>query len=104
MWVEDDSFDVDRHVRRLALPSPGEDAELCEVVGHILSEPLDRSRPLWQMQLVEGLAGGRTALVAKMHHALVDGLAAVDVSTVISTAPDQVAAQLEEWKKRVALV
>lgn len=83
VWVEDESFDVERHVRRVALPSPGGDAELCELVGHILSEPLDRARPLWQMYLAEGLAGGRTALVAKMHHALMDGLAAVDVSTVI---------------------
>ena len=83
VWVADESFDVDRHVRRVALPAPGGDAELCELVGQILSEPLDRARPLWQMYLVEGLAGGRAALVAKMHHALVDGLAAVDVSTVI---------------------
>ena len=83
VWVDDEAFDVDRHVRRVALPSPGGDAELCELVGQVLSEPLDRARPLWQMYVVEGLAGGRTALVAKMHHALVDGLAAVDVSTVI---------------------
>ena len=83
VWVADESFDVDRHVRRVALPSPGGDAELGELVGQILSQPLDRARPLWQISLVEGLAGGRTALVAKMHHALVDGLAAVDVSTVI---------------------
>jgi WS/DGAT/MGAT family acyltransferase len=83
VWVDDDTFDADRHVRRVALPAPGGDAELCELAGHILSEPLDRSRPLWQLTLVEGLPRGRTALIAKMHHALVDGLAAVDVSTVI---------------------
>lgn len=82
-WVDDESFDPDRHVRRAAIPAPGGDAELCELVGQLLSEPLDRGRPLWQMTLVEGLAGGRTALVAKMHHALVDGMAAVDVSNVI---------------------
>jgi WS/DGAT/MGAT family acyltransferase len=67
----------------VALPEPAGDAELCELVGQILSEPLDRSRPLWQLALVEGLGGGRTALVAKMHHALVDDIATVDVSTVI---------------------
>lgn len=83
VWVEAESFDVDRHVRRVALPSPGEDAELCELVSQLLSEPLDRARPLWQMYVVEGVVRGRTALLAKMHHALVDGLAAVDVSTVI---------------------
>jgi WS/DGAT/MGAT family acyltransferase len=83
VWADDDSFDVDRHVRRMALPAPGGDAELCELVGQLMSEPLDRSRPLWQIYVVEGLPGDRTALVAKMHHALVDGMAAVDVSTVI---------------------
>jgi diacylglycerol O-acyltransferase / wax synthase len=83
VWAEDEDFDPERHVRRIGLPSPGGDAELCELAGQILSEPLDRSRPLWLLTLLEGLAGGRTAIVAKMHHALVDGLAAVDVSTVI---------------------
>ena len=67
----------------MAIPAPGRDAELCELAGQILSEPLDRARPLWQLTVIEGLARGRTAIVAKMHHALVDGLAAVDVSTVI---------------------
>jgi len=83
VWVEDDSFDPDRHVRRAALPAPGGDDELCELVGHAMSERLDRSRPLWQLLVVEGLGGGRSALVARMHHSLVDGIAAVDVSTVI---------------------
>ncbi len=83
VWVDVEGFDPDRHVRRVALPAPGGDAELCELTGHILSEPLDRSRPLWQLTMVEGLPRNRTALIAKMHHALVDGLAAVDVSTVI---------------------
>ena len=83
VWVEDESFDVARHVRRVGLPAPGGDSELCELAGQVLSEPLDRSRPLWQMTVVEGLPRNRTALVAKMHHALVDGIAAVDVSTVI---------------------
>jgi diacylglycerol O-acyltransferase len=83
VWVADDGFDPDRHVRRAALPEPGGDAELCELVGDLMSDRLDRSRPLWQIHVVEGLAGGRGALVAKMHHALVDGIAAVDVSTVV---------------------
>jgi diacylglycerol O-acyltransferase / wax synthase len=83
VWVEDVGFDADRHVRRAALPSPGGDAELCELVGQAMSDPLDRSRPLWQLLVVEGLDGGRSAIVARMHHALVDGIGAVDVSTVI---------------------
>src|SRR5919198_4737981 len=83
VWVDDDGFDPARHVRRAALPAPGGDAELCELVGEAMSERLDRSRPPWQLLVVEGLAGGRSAIVARMHHALVDGIAAVDVSTVI---------------------
>src|SRR4051812_24986435 len=83
VWIDDDGFDPARHVRRAALPEPGGDAELCELVGHVMSERLDRSRPLWQLLVVEGLEGGRSAIVARMHHALVDGIAAVDVSTVI---------------------
>ena len=83
VWVEDESFDAERHVRRMALPAPGGDAELCELMGNLMSERLDRSRPLWQLVVVEGLQGDRSALMARMHHALVDGIAAVDVSTVV---------------------
>jgi WS/DGAT/MGAT family acyltransferase len=83
VWEQDRQFDAERHVRRMAVPAPGGDAELCELVGQLMSERLDRSRPLWQVIVAEGLAGGRTALIAKMHHSLVDGIAAVDVSTVI---------------------
>ena len=83
VWLDDPGFDPERHVRRVALPAPGGDDELCELVGDLMSDRLDRSRPLWQLHVVEGLAGGRTAVVARMHHALVDGVAAVDVSTVV---------------------
>src|SRR4051794_3131856 len=83
VWVQDDDFDPDRHVRRVALPEPGGREQLEELVGDLMSDRLDRSRPLWQIHVVEGLAGGRTGLIARMHHALVDGIAAVDVSTVV---------------------
>jgi WS/DGAT/MGAT family acyltransferase len=83
VWTADEHFDPDRHVRRVALPAPGGREQLEELVGDLMSDRLDRSRALWQIHVVEGLAGGRTTLVARMHHALVDGIAAVDVSTVV---------------------
>src|SRR5680860_1038019 len=62
VWVKDESFDAERHVRRVALPAPGGDAELCELAGPVLSARLDRDRPLWQLTVVEGLAGGGSAV------------------------------------------
>lgn len=83
IWVDDESFDVTYHVRRSALPRPGTDAQLRELVGRIMSRPLDRSRPLWEMYLVEGLDRGRFAILSKTHHAMVDGISAVDIGQVI---------------------
>jgi WS/DGAT/MGAT family acyltransferase len=83
VWVDDEHFDPDRHVRRVALPRPGGREQLEELVGDLMSDRLDRSRALWQIHVIEGLEGGRTGLLARMHHALVDGIAAVDVSTVV---------------------
>jgi WS/DGAT/MGAT family acyltransferase len=89
IWADDPQFDLSRHVRRVALPRPGGTAELRELVGRVMSEPLDLSRPLWQLYLVEGLERGRHALVNKTHHALVDGVAAIDVGTaILDASPD----------------
>ncbi|QIK66219.1 wax ester/triacylglycerol synthase family O-acyltransferase [Nocardioides sp. HDW12B] len=79
VWVDDTDFDIDRHVHRLALPAPGGDAELAEVAGHLAGIPLDRSRPLWEMWLIEGLADGRIAVFSKMHHATVDGMSGMNL-------------------------
>ncbi len=89
VWVDDEHFDVNYHVRRSALPRPGNDAQLAELVARVQSRPLDRSRPLWEMYLVEGLSDGRFAVITKSHHAMVDGIVAVDIGQVIlDTRPD----------------
>ncbi len=83
VWVDDPEFDVAYHVRRSALPKPGSDAQLTELVARLMSRPLDHTRPLWEMYLVEGLARGRTAVLTKTHQAMVDGISAVDIGQVI---------------------
>ncbi len=88
VWVDDTDFDLSYHVRRSALPRPGSDEQLRELVARVQSRPLDRQRPLWEMYLVEGLAGGRFAVIQKTHHAMVDGISAVDIGQVIlDTSP-----------------
>lgn len=74
VWVEDTDFDLDYHVRRIGCPAPGTEEQLSEIVGDIASRPLDRSRPLWEIWIVEGLENGHTAAVAKMHHCTIDGV------------------------------
>ncbi len=83
VWVDDGAFDVAFHVRRSALPRPGSDAQLRELVGRLMSRRLDRTRPLWEIYLVEGLSGGRIAIITKTHHAMVDGISTIDIGQVI---------------------
>jgi WS/DGAT/MGAT family acyltransferase len=83
VWADDRRFDLEWHVRHAALPRPGTLAQLRELVGRVMSAPLDLERPLWQLYLVEGLEGGRHAYLSKTHHALVDGVSAVDVGTIM---------------------
>jgi diacylglycerol O-acyltransferase len=99
MWVDDTAFDVSYHVRRSALPKPGNGEQLDELVARLMSRPLDRSRPLWEMYLIEGLSGGRFAIVTKSHEALVDGLAALDISQVIlDTEPQALVGPPDSWR------
>ncbi|MEP7019894.1 MAG: wax ester/triacylglycerol synthase family O-acyltransferase [Pseudonocardiales bacterium] len=83
VWVDDPNFDITYHVRRSALPRPGTQAQLLEFCARIQSRLLDRSRPLWEMYLVEGLADGQIAILTKTHHAMVDDLGAIDIAQVI---------------------
>lgn len=79
LWIEDPGFDIDFHVRQVALPSPGGERELAAFVGEVAGRPLDRDRPLWQMWVAEGLEHGHVALIAKVHHAAIDGASGVEV-------------------------
>ena len=78
MWVENAEIDLDYHLRRVSVPAPGGRRELDQVIGEIASTPLDRSRPLWEMYVADGLAGGRIAIVHKVHHVLADGVASAN--------------------------
>ena len=79
MWQENCEVDLDYHLRRIQVPAPGGRRELDEVIGRVASTPLDRSRPLWEFHFAEGLADGRFALIGKVHHALADGVASVNL-------------------------
>lgn len=82
-WIEDPDFDLDYHIRDVALPPPGDDRALGDMAAYAASLELDRSRPLWEIQVVHGLPGGKVALIAKVHHAAVDGLSGAEVLTVL---------------------
>jgi len=83
VWVDDEHFNLDYHVRRTALAAPGGDDELRNLVGRVMSQKLDRSKPLWEIWVAEGLHDGRWALISKIHHCMVDGVAATDLMSVL---------------------
>ncbi len=82
-WVDDPRFNLDYHVRHSALPAPGDEAQLRRRVARVFSQRLDRSKPLWELWLIQGLQRKRFALISKTHHALVDGVSGVDIATVL---------------------
>ncbi len=83
VWVDDAHFDLGYHVRHTALPRPGSDAQLKKLASRVMAQQLDRSRPLWEIWVVEGLAGDRFAIVSKLHHCMVDGISGVDLTTAL---------------------
>lgn len=102
VWVDDTEFDMGYHVRRSALPRPGTMAQLRELTARIVSRPLDRHRPLWEVYVIEGLEGGRVAVLSKSHQILVDGVETVDIGQVVlDTEPSQGALGHDaEWRAR----
>ena len=101
VWVDDTNFDMSYHVRRSALPRPGSDEQLEELVARIQPRPLDRSRPMWEVYLVEGLAEDRFAIITKTHHSLVDGISAVDIGNVLVDGnPTASEGVLTTWRAR----
>jgi diacylglycerol O-acyltransferase / wax synthase len=86
VWVDDPYFNARYHIRHTALPKPADEQALKRLAGRLFSQRLDRSKPLWEIWLVDRLVGGRFALIAKTHHALVDGISGVDITTVLFDA------------------
>ncbi|MGQ0616067.1 MAG: WS/DGAT/MGAT family O-acyltransferase [Acidimicrobiia bacterium] len=91
VWIEDPDFDLDYHLRHVAVPAPGDHRQLAELASRLMSQPLDRDRPLWEVWVIEGLDGGHVALLAKIHHCAIDGVAGVDIGVaILQMSPDEV--------------
>jgi diacylglycerol O-acyltransferase / wax synthase len=103
LWVDDPNFNLEYHVRHTALPAPGSEQQLRALAARVHSQALDRTKPLWEMWLVQGLDGGRFALLSKTHHALVDGVSGVDLATVLfdlQPIPAEVEHSDTPWRPR----
>jgi WS/DGAT/MGAT family acyltransferase len=103
VWVDDPHLNLEYHVRRTALPAPGSEEQLLRLAARVFSQQLDRSKPLWELWLVEGLEGDRFAIVGKSHHALVDGVSGMDITTVLFDAarePQPGAGPTADWLPR----
>jgi WS/DGAT/MGAT family acyltransferase len=105
VWVDDPDFDIDYHVRRAAVPGPGGLRELADLAGDITGRALDRSKPLWEMWIVEGMAGGNIGFIAKMHHSTVDGVSGAELLSVLfdltPEPPPHPEAQLQPVDERI---
>jgi diacylglycerol O-acyltransferase / wax synthase len=98
VWVDDPGFDIDYHIRRTALPAPGDDDALCRLVARVMSQRLDRERPLWECWVVEGLAGGRWAVISKVHHGMADGISGTHLyDAFFDHAPQPSAPLDDDW-------
>jgi diacylglycerol O-acyltransferase len=98
VWADDERFDLEFHLRRSALPEPGGHDELSDAVGRILSRPLDRAKPLWELYVFEGMEKGRTGVLMKMHHALADGITGTAIAAALfDLAPDAAIGDAQPW-------
>ncbi len=100
-WIEDPNFDLDFHIRHIAVPPPGDDQQISELVSRLHARPLDRSKPLWEIYVIEGLANGRVALYSKIHHCTIDGVSGAEMTQVLldrSPEGDPVPPPQERWK------
>jgi diacylglycerol O-acyltransferase len=103
VWVDDPHFNIEYHLRHTALPRPGSDEELRKLVGRVMSQQLDRTKSLWEIWVVEGLEDGRWAMLAKTHHAMVDGVSGTDLLAVImDLSPDAARGESTPWAPRPA--
>src|SRR3954470_15742119 len=101
LWVDDPDFNLEYHVRHTALPDPGSEEQLFNLASRIFSQQLDRSKPLWEVWVAEGLEDNRFAIVSKTHHALIDGIAGVDLATVlcdVEPVPRKIEHSGEAWQ------
>jgi WS/DGAT/MGAT family acyltransferase len=103
VWVDDDHFNFDYHVRHTSLPRPGGDDQLKRLAGRIVSQQLDRAKPLWELWIVEGLAHDRFAIIAKIHHCMIDGTSGVDLTTILlNVVPSEDIEVGPEWHPRAS--
>lgn len=103
VWVDDADFNFDYHVRHTSLPRPGTDDQLKRLAGRIMSQQLDRAKPLWELWVVEGMSDARFAVIAKIHHCMIDGLSGVDLTTILlNVMPTSEIEEAPPWKPRRA--
>ncbi|CAN5142677.1 wax ester/triacylglycerol synthase family O-acyltransferase [soil metagenome] len=103
VWVDDPGFDLSFHMRRAALPAPGGRRELVDYVQRVISRPLDRTKPMWELYLIEGMDDGHAALLTKVHHSMIDGMAAIDLaSAIFDFSPEPRLLPPPPWRPRPA--
>ncbi len=99
-WIEDPNFDLDFHMRHIAVPPPGTDHQLADLVARLHSRPMDRARPLWEITVIEGLENGLTGLYIKIHHCTIDGVSGVELTqTLLDRSPEY--SEIEPQKTRL---